>query len=142
MHPKRKKRLWLMILVVAALAVTTACVLYALQQNIDLYFTPSQIDKTAHIKLPQFRVGGMVKKHSLKQGKDLNVDFVVTDFSQEIAVHYRGILPALFREGQGVVIEGHLTSNGTFEANRVLAKHDEKYMPPGLKNTKQGSQAT
>jgi cytochrome c-type biogenesis protein CcmE len=133
MHPARKKRLSIIIFSVLVFGLALSVILYALQQNIDLYFTPEQVDVKKHTTLTQFRLGGMVKQHSVKKDKDLNVSFIVTDFKRDIPVHYHGILPALFKEGQGVVLEGSLTSSGEFEAHRVLAKHDEKYMPPQIK---------
>jgi len=132
MHAKRRQRLLFILSSLVVMAVVAGMVLYALKQNINLYFTPSQV-KPEHVRLHEFRLGGMVVQQSVKHGEDLNMDFVVTDFNQTISVHYRGILPALFREGQGVVVEGHLEKSGRFMAHRVLAKHDENYMPPNIK---------
>jgi cytochrome c-type biogenesis protein CcmE len=137
MHLKRKKRLWLIVHCLIGLSVGIGLILYALKQNIDLYFTPSQVKVTEHQALREFRVGGMVKKNTVKKDGELNVSFLVTDFKGELPVHYHGILPALFREGQGVVIEGHLDPQGQFEAHRVLAKHDEKYRPPNIPAAKE-----
>lgn len=111
-------------------------VLYALNKNINLYYTPSQIS-TSQLPLKHLRVGGLVKKGSLKREPNtLNLTFVITDLAKEVQVQYTGIVPSLFREGQGVVVEGQFTKQGVFQANQVLAKHDEKYMPPGIKPNK------
>jgi cytochrome c-type biogenesis protein CcmE len=106
-----------------------ALVLNALNSNIALYVTPSEI---AAGKAPQgqaFRIGGMVKEGSLRRD-DLTVRFVVTDSASEIPVAYTGILPDLFKEGKGAVVQGRLAHDGSFTASEVLAKHDENYMPP------------
>jgi len=132
MHPKRRGRLLMIVASLSLLALAAGMILYALQQNINLYFTPSQL-KPEYVRLHEFRLGGMVAKKSVKHGKDLDIDFIVSDYKRGIPVHYRGVLPALFREGQGVVVEGHLTESGQFMAHRVLAKHDENYMPPNVK---------
>lgn len=134
MHPIRKRRLIIIISVLLCLSVATGLILFALQQNIDLYFTPSQVDASKVQQLKEFRLGGMVEKNSVQHSEhSLEVRFRVTDFTASLPVVYRKVLPALFREGQGVVIEGHLNPQGVVEAHRVLAKHDEKYMPPSIK---------
>jgi len=133
MHPLRKRRLVWITLVLLGLSVAVGLILFALQQNIDLYFTPSQVDVAKVKRLTEFRLGGMVETGSVKHNnKDLEVSFQVTDFQRSLPVVYRGVLPSLFREGQGVVVEGHMNEKGVVEAHRVLAKHDEKYMPPGM----------
>ena len=87
-------------------------------------------------QLPQFRMGGMVEKGTVSHDKTgLGVHFQLTDYTRAIWVHYDGILPALFREGQGLVVQGHLNERGDFVANQVLAKHDEKYRPPSILNS-------
>lgn len=114
-----------------ALGLATALVLYALRQNISLFYSPSQV---ATGKAPinhAIRVGGMVVPGSiLRHSNDLMVRFKITDYQHTLDVVYRGILPDLFREGQGVVAHGYLLDNTHFKASEVLAKHDEKYMPP------------
>jgi cytochrome c-type biogenesis protein CcmE len=141
MNPQRRRRLITIGLMVLGIAVAAALVLYALRTNINLYFTPSQVDPMAMQKLPQFRMGGLVEKGSvIHDEKGLGVHFQLTDYKRIIAVHYNGILPALFREGQGLVVQGHLNEQGEFMANQVLAKHDEKYMPPSIKKPSLGSQ--
>jgi cytochrome c-type biogenesis protein CcmE len=134
MKPHRRKRLyWILVLLLAA-AVAMGLVIYALGQNVNLYFTPSQLVANKPTSDHAFRIGGMVKQHSLvREPNSLTVRFVLTDFQQDVAVQYTGILPTLFREGQGVVVQGKLNANGQFVADQVLAKHDEKYMPPQIK---------
>ncbi len=113
----------------ASLAVATALVLNALDSNIALYVTPTEV---AAGKAPQgkaFRIGGMVKDGSIKR-EGVKVAFVITDTAKDIPVAYSGILPDLFKEGKGAVIQGRLGSDGAFTATEVLAKHDENYMPP------------
>ena len=109
--------------------------LYALRQNINLFYTPTQvISGEAPINHP-FRVGGMVKKGSLHRDKEsLLVEFIISDFNKEIKLAYTGILPDLFREGQGIVAHGKLDQQGNFKADQVLAKHDENYMPPEVRS--------
>ncbi len=130
MRAKRKQRLYLVILLVAGLSVAVGLTLMALQQNINLFFTPTQI---VDGKAPQgvaFRIGGMVVDDSVKRSdQDLSVQFAITDTAKSVPVLYTGILPDLFREGQGVVALGRLDGK-TFVASEVLAKHDENYMAP------------
>lgn len=111
-----------------ALGIASYFVLNAFQSNLVFFFTPSQIEAGEAPKGRMFRVGGMVKEASVRRN-NLTVDFVVTDTAKEIAVSYTGILPDLFREGQGVVALGSLDPGGGFRASEVLAKHDETYMP-------------
>ena len=139
MNPVRQKKLtqWTSILLVIATAMSL--ILYALKQNINLFFTPSELAHT-HLAAEQIiRLGGYVAEHSVHYaatGKQIN--FFVTDHHQQIAIQYQGVLPTLFREGQGVVITGRFNSKHQFIANQVLAKHDEKYMPAILTKTLQG----
>jgi cytochrome c-type biogenesis protein CcmE len=135
MTPKQKKRLFFIVFLVGGLSLTVGLVLYALSQNINYFYTPtSLLDQTQPNKV--IRLGGMVVENSVSRGKDLCVEFVLTDYKQQIKVRYQGILPDLFREGQGIVALGKLENNGTFQASQVLAKHDENYMPPELKGLK------
>ena len=131
MNPTRKKRLLLIVAVLGGVGLAVGLALSALQENINLFYTPTQI---AHGEAPRgqrIRAGGMVVKGSLQRsGDSLDVRFVVTDFSQSVPITYRGILPDLFREGQGIVALGTLNDQGVVVADQVLAKHDEKYMPP------------
>ena len=125
----RQKRIALIVGGLASLALAAVLVLNALDSNIALYVTPSEV---AAGKAPQgkaFRIGGMVKEGSIMR-KDLTVHFVITDTAKEIPVAYTGILPDLFKEGKGAVVQGKLGADGLFTASEVLAKHDENYMPP------------
>ena len=102
----------------------------ALETNIDLYLTPTQIESGEYNTDKNFKLGGMVKKDSLKQSESMEIEFTVTDFNKEVEVVYVGILPNLFKENSGVVASGYLDKeNNVFIANEILAKHDETYMP-------------
>jgi cytochrome c-type biogenesis protein CcmE len=133
MSKRHQQRLIILGCVAIGLFSATALILYALKQNINLFLTPSQI-ATASLKTNHhFRLGGMVKNHSVKRNQEnLNVQFTVTDTTHDLVVHYTGILPDLFREGKGVVALGYLNAQGIFMANQVLAKHDENYMPKNV----------
>jgi cytochrome c-type biogenesis protein CcmE len=126
----RKKKLSLILVLLLGIGGVVGLVLYALKQNIDLYYTPTQIDENPPSTNRHFRVGGMVVKGSVHYGEITS--FELTDMHQNITVHYRGILPDLFREGQGIVANGHINAQKTFIADEVLAKHDENYMPPQI----------
>ena len=128
MKPKRK-RLWLLVGSLAVLGVAVALVLSALNDNIVFFYSPTQLSQKKPGPSQRLRIGGLVQEGSVKKnGQD--VRFVVTDLARSVSVVYRGLLPDLFREGQGVIAEGTLGADGTFQAREVLAKHDEKYMPP------------
>ncbi len=131
MHPIRKQRLLFISLFMLAIALAIALALYALKQNINVFYSPSQLF-TAKVSLKQtLRVGGLVEKGSVKHNTiDNQVQFTITDYHHDVIIYYTGLLPDLFREGQGIVAEGHVRANGTFQATEVLAKHDENYMPP------------
>lgn len=133
MRTKRAQRLAAACLILLGMGCATGFVLYALRQNITLFYTPTQIIQDQISKNHTIRMGGLVEKGSVHAvGNDHNnayVSFKITDFNHEITVLYNGILPDLFREGQGVVVRGHLQKNH-FMAEEVLAKHDENYMPP------------
>lgn len=127
----RHKRFAAITVGVAALGVAAALVLSALNKNLVFFFTPSQVAANEAPQLRDFRIGGLVVPGSLKRQPDgLTVQFIVTDTARSIPVVYRGTLPDLFREGKGVVTQGHLGPDGVFQASEVLAKHDENYMPP------------
>ena len=131
MNPLRKKRLLIILAILAGVAIAVALALSALQQNINLFYTPTQIANGEAPQDTRIRAGGMVAKGSLTRGGDsLDVQFVVTDFAKNVTIRYRGILPDLFREGQGIVALGKLNAEGVLIADEVLAKHDENYMPP------------
>jgi cytochrome c-type biogenesis protein CcmE len=137
----RNKRLIAIVGGLVALGVATALVLTALEGNLTLFVTPSDV---AANKAPQgraFRIGGMVEKGSLKRD-GVEVRFVVTDTAKTIPVVYRGALPDLFREGKGVVAQGTLGADGVFQAREVLAKHDENYMPPDAAHAVEKAQKT
>lgn len=136
MKLKRKQRLYSIMIILIGVTIAAGLVIYALGQNVNLYFTPAQIYAKQVPMGRVIRMGGMVKKGSfVRVPQSLEVHFVLTDYQQEISVQFTGVLPALFREGQGVVVQGKLESTGHFVADQVLAKHDENYMPPGLRKT-------
>ena len=124
-----KKRGAIVVAGLAVVGIAAALVLNALNSNIALYVTPSDVAAGKSPKDQAFRIGGMVKDGSLKRD-NLTVHFVVTDMAREIPVSYTGILPDLFKEGKGAVVQGRLGPDGRFTASEVLAKHDENYMPP------------
>ncbi len=130
MTPTRRRRLIVISLIVAAVAIASTLTLFALQQNMTYLFSPSEVLEGHSPKDARFRLGGVVEEKSIQRANDsLKVDFVVTDRFRMIPVEYTGILPDLFREGQSVVATGAM-QNGHFVATEVLAKHDESYMPP------------
>jgi len=126
--PKRK-RLWLLVGSLAILGVAATLVLTALKDNIVFFYSPSQLAEKKPAPDRRLRIGGLVEQGSVKKDGQ-EVRFIVTDLKKTVPVVYRGILPDLFREGQGVIAEGTLGADGVFTAREVLAKHDEKYMPP------------
>jgi cytochrome c-type biogenesis protein CcmE len=136
MTPQRRKRLYLVLGVVAAVSVATALALSAFRQNVNFYFIPTEVAAGAAHGDRSFRLGGMVSKGSVQRAPgSLQVNFLVTDFKHDVPVTYTGVLPDLFREGQGVTVHGRLDSRGVFVADEVLAKHDENYMPPKIPGT-------
>lgn len=126
---RKQQRATLLVSGVALLGVAAGLVLYALNDSIVFFYTPSEALTRNIAEGQRFRLGGLVEKGSLKHGADEGVSFIVTDTDKTMAVSYRGQLPDLFREGQGVVAEGRLGPGGVFRADTVLAKHDETYMP-------------
>lgn len=131
MHPKRKKKLIIILALLTGVGLIVGLVLYALSQNINLFFSPSDIAAGKAPLEQRIRAGGMVREGSVVRAQDsLQVEFVMTDYAQDVKVAFDGILPDLFREGQGIVAQGKLQANGVFVADEVLAKHDENYMPP------------
>ena len=128
MTPKRR-RLWLLVGSLAVLGIAVGLVLNALNDNLVFFYSPTQIAEKHPSPDRRFRLGGLVEAGSVqKTGQE--VRFTVTDTHKTVTVVYRGMLPDLFREGQGVVAEGSMGADGVFVAREVLAKHDEKYMPP------------
>lgn len=131
----RKRKLLMLVFILAVVSMVFALVLYALRQNISLFYSPSQIAAGEAPLNHKLRVGGMVEKGSIVRGqKALQVEFKVTDYKQSLQISYTGILPDLFRDGQGIVAEGVLLDKRHFKASQILAKHDENYMPPELKD--------
>ncbi len=134
MKPHRRKRLGIILFIAFGLSVAVGLTLYALSQNINMFFTPTQVAEGEVPDGQHFRIGGMVKDGSIvREDGTLSVNFVTTDFASEVPIHYVGILPDLFREGQGIVAEGIVDDRGVFQASKVLAKHDENYMSPEVK---------
>lgn len=127
----RQRRLVLVVGILIGVSIAGALALTAFRENVMFFFDPSQIAAGKVTPGERFRLGGMVTQGSVKRSPgSLAVEFVVTDFKHQVAVRYTGVLPDLFREGQGVVAHGRLDNEGVFVADEVLAKHDEKYMPP------------
>ena len=142
MKPIRKQRLILIGLMLLALGLAVTFALQAFNQNLMYFFSTSDVVEGKAPANSAFRLGGMVVKGSVERpGGDLLVRFKLSDFNKEVMVEYTGILPDLFREGQGIVAKGRLDGRGVFVAEEVLAKHDENYMPPEvaatLKKTKE-----
>ena len=127
----RRKRLFVVLAILGGVAASVSLAVMASRENIMFYYDPSQIAAGQAPSAKRFRVGGMVVKGSVvRKPGDLQVRFVLTDFAHTVPVEYTGVLPDLFREGQGIIAHGTMGSNGAFVADEVLAKHDEKYMPP------------
>ncbi|MDO9622976.1 MAG: cytochrome c maturation protein CcmE [Pseudomonas sp.] len=131
MNPVRKKRLLIIMAILTGVAIAVSLALSALQQNINLFYSPTQIANGEAPLDTRIRAGGLVEEGSVKRSSDtLDTDFVVTDGAQSVTIRYSGILPDLFREGQGIVAMGKVNADGVLIADQVLAKHDENYMPP------------
>ena len=131
MKPKRKQRLILIVFLLVGFGTVIGLAMYALSENINLFYNPSQIANGEAPQNARIRAGGMVVEGSVKRSADsLAIQFELTDYAANISVEFTGILPDLFREGQGIVALGRLDSNTIFIADEVLAKHDETYMPP------------
>lgn len=136
----RQRRMTLVAVIVAGVGVASALALRAFRENVMFYFDPTKV-AAGEVKPGQhFSLGGMVVKGSLERREGtLDIKFVVTDFAHAVPVVYSGVIPTLFKEGAGMVAEGRLNGAGIFVADKILAKHDEKYMPPALaKSLKQG----
>ncbi len=135
----RHKRLAIIIVSVVGFTAAALFILNAFRSNLVYFYSPTEIFEGKAPAADLFRIGGLVEKGSVKKSADgLNVTFVVTDLNKSIPVHYTGVLPDLFREGQGIVAQGRLDSDRHFQAREVLAKHDEKYMPPEAAKALQG----
>jgi cytochrome c-type biogenesis protein CcmE len=129
MTSRKKKRLAIVMAGLAALGAATAMVLAAFRDNLVFFYSPSELAARPSLADGRIRIGGLVETQSLAHEDGRRVTFRVTDGKTDVDVSYDGILPDLFREGQGVVAEGRI-KDGVFVANTILAKHDEKYMPP------------
>ncbi len=125
----RHKRLALIVVSVVGLTITALFVLNAFRSNLVFFYSPTEVLEGKAPLDRRFRIGGLVEQGSVRK-KGTQVEFIVTDLKTRIAVHFNGILPDLFREGQGVVAQGRVTADQRFIADEVLAKHDENYMPP------------
>ena len=131
MTPTRRKRLYLVLGIVAGVAIAATLALQAFRENVMFFFDPSQVVAGEVKEGERFRLGGMVEKGSFRREEgSLTVHFTVTDMQHSVPVVYNAVLPDLFKEGAGVVTHGRLDANGVFVADEVLAKHDENYMPP------------
>jgi cytochrome c-type biogenesis protein CcmE len=132
----RQKRMITVVAILAGVGIATAFALQAFQKNLLYYYSPSQIQAGEAPSSRAIRVGGLVENGSLKREPgSLEVRFTLTDYAHELGVSYTGVLPDLFREGQGVIARGKMGPDGYFVAEEVLAKHDENYMPPEVKDS-------
>ena len=131
-NKKVKLRALFLFLFIATLILTIFLVLKALEENVVYFLSPTEIKNLNETTTEKIRVGGMVKDQSIKINSD-NINFIITDFKNEINVTYSGIVPNLFQEGKGVVAEGILRDKKYFKAEKILAKHDENYIPPEVK---------
>jgi len=140
----RQKRMITVVAILAGVGIATAFALQSFQKNLLYYYSPSQIQAGEAPSARSFRVGGLVENGSLKREPgSLEVRFTLTDYAHQQSVSYTGVLPDLFREGQGVIARGKMGSDGMFVAEEVLAKHDENYMPPEVADSlKPHSQAS
>jgi cytochrome c-type biogenesis protein CcmE len=130
MNPRKRRRLAFALTLVVAGAGGAALVVAALKDNVLYFYSPSDIAQKHVASGIDFRIGGLVEKGSVVKGPKAQIHFVVTDGRARVPVAYDGVLPDLFREGQGVVALGALSPQGVFNASQILAKHDERYMPP------------
>ena len=129
---KVKLRFFFILLIISVLVLSVFLVLKSLEENVVYFQSPSEIKSLTELTNNKIRVGGMVKKNSISMNSN-EVNFIITDFKNEINVTYSGAVPNLFEEGKGVVAEGVLKDRNFFSATKILAKHDENYMPPEVK---------
>jgi cytochrome c-type biogenesis protein CcmE len=129
---KVKLRFFFISLILIILSLAAFLILKSLEENVVYFQSPTDIQNSAEMNVKKIRVGGMVKNESILM-KDKIINFVVTDYKNEINVTYTGVIPNLFAEGKGVVVEGYLKDRNFFLATKILAKHDENYMPPEVK---------
>ena len=130
---KVKLRFFFVVLILSSLVLSVILVLKSLEENVVYFKSPSDVKLLEELGNNKIRIGGMVKKNSVKISSD-RVNFIISDFKNEINVSYSGAVPNLFSEGKGVVAEGYLKDRNFFEASKILAKHDENYMPPEVKS--------
>ena len=129
---KVKLRILFLFLVLTTVILSVYLILKSLEENVVYFLAPSEIFNSQKIPKEKIRIGGMVKNNSIKVNSNA-INFIITDFKKEILVIYSGSVPNLFKEGKGVVAEGNLLNRNMFEAKKILAKHDENYMPPEVK---------
>ena len=129
---KVKLRIFFLILIILTTALSIFVILKSLEENVIYFKSPSDVKLIGELENKKIRIGGMVKKNSITFSNE-EINFVITDFKNEITVTYMGLLPNLFSEEKGVVAEGYLKDRSFFEATKILAKHDENYMPPEVK---------
>ena len=137
MVKKVKLRILFLFLVIVSVILSVYLVLKSLEENVVFFLSPTEIKNLTAINQKRIRIGGMVKNQSITINSD-KINFIVTDFKNEINVSYSGSVPNLFAEGKGVVAEGYLKDRSYFSAVKILAKHDENYMPPEVKNSLEG----
>jgi len=130
---KVKLRFFFIILILVTLALSVFLILKSLEENVIYFKSPSDVKILSEIENKKIRIGGMVKEGSINI-VDKKLNFIITDFKNEISVVYSGLVPNLFAEGKGVVAEGFLKDKSFFSATKILAKHDENYMPPEVKS--------
>ena len=135
---KVKLRFFFVLLIFAIFILSVFLILRSLEENVVYFKSPSDVKDLVEIEKKKIRVGGMVKKESISIESD-KISFIVTDFKNEINVSYSGVVPNLFEEGKGVVAEGYLKDKNFFLATKILAKHDENYMPPEVKSALEGN---
>ena len=129
---KVKLRFFLILTILFVLILSVFLILRSLEENVVYFKSPTDVKLITELDSKKIRIGGMVKKDSIKMSTD-EVNFIITDFKNEINVNYSGVVPNLFSEGKGVVAEGFLKDRNFFQASKILAKHDENYMPPEVK---------
>ena len=134
---KAKLRILFLFLVLASIILSVYLILKSLEENVVYFLSPSEINNLTEINTNKIRIGGMVKNQSIII-KSKEISFIITDFKNEINVSYSGAVPNLFAEGKGVVAEGYLKDRSYFNAIKILAKHDENYMPPEIKEALEG----
>ncbi len=136
MHPARKQKLMIVLFILLGSMVTVGLILVAFNEGLNVFFTPTEVAEGKVEAGQNFRIGGMVKMGSVvKEGLEgTDIEFIATDTNKDVSVRYTGVLPDLFREGQGVVADGYLDENGVFQATQILAKHDENYMSAEVKS--------